>query len=441
MKSQVTKLHSFFLILIAPLIAMAGVSDPSYSQVNAVAGDYSESLLNHIAAWNKKQTATKERPDTYIEISQRAFYDNIRIVKTELLNDATKLMVVIKSDAYGHGLEMLGNVAEMAGADYFGITENHSLKTMNEMNLSIPIVRLRLASNSELLAVHSRPDVYGEVEEMVGNIQMVRLLSKLGAEHGRNIKIHLNLNSGGMSRNGFDMSVPEIRNQMLSLLKLKNIQVAGIMTHFPNADAIDLDETRSALAVFQEQANWIIENASLNRRNILLHVANTSTTLRLSEAHLDMVRVGSLVFGEKLEKEAPEALQQLMSVYSRVGQINFYPKGSSVGYGSNYTLQRDSYLANIPIGKVNGIPRDLVEVLIGGKRYPTVGNMSMNTTMVDVTDGWKNIASGDEVVIFGKQHQDELRVEDHWLSTISDVHTFIGQLNHNARFAESASSQ
>jgi len=439
MKSQVKKLSSFFLIFMAPLIAMAGVSDPSNAQVHVVAGDYSESLLNHIADWNKHQTATEQRPDTYIEISQRAFYDNIRIVKTEILNDATKLMVVVKSDAYGHGLEMLGNVAEMAGADYFGITENHSLKVMNEMNLGIPIVRLRLASNRELLAVHSRPDLYGEVEEMVGNLQMARLLSKLGAEQGRNIKIHLNLNSGGMSRNGFDMSVPDIRNQILSLLKLKNIQVAGIMTHFPNADAIDLDETRSALAVFEEQANWIIENASLNRRNILLHVANTSTTLRLPEAHLDMVRVGSLVFGEKLEKEAPEALQQLMSVYSRVGQIIFYPKGSSVGYGSNYTLQRDSYLANIPIGKVNGIPRDLVEVLIGGKRYSTVGNMSMNTTMVDITDGRKNIASGDEVVIFGKQNQDELRVEDHWLSTISDVHTFIGQLNHNARFAEAAS--
>jgi alanine racemase len=152
-----------------------------------------------------------------------------------------------------------------------------------------------------------------------------------------------------------------------------------------------------------------------------------------------MVRVGSLVFGEKLEKEAPEALQQLMSVYSKVGQIIFYPKGSSVGYGSNYTLQRDSYLANIPIGKVNGIPRDLVEVLIGGERYPTVGNMSMNTTMVDVTDGWRNIASGDEVVIFGKQNQDEIRVEDHWLGAISDVHTFIGQLNRNARFAKPVS--
>lgn len=439
MNSQIIKLRNSFLFFTALLIAVCCAIDPSYSQVNAMAGNYPQPLLSHIADWNKRQTATKQRPDTYIEIDQRAFYDNIRIVKTELLDKNSKLMVVIKSDAYGHGLEMLGNVAEMAGADYFGITENHSLKTMNEMNLSIPIVRLRLASNNELLTAHSSPDVYGEIEEMVGNIQMAELLSKIGTEQGRNIKIHLNLNAGGMSRNGFDMNVPDIRNQLLSLTRLKNIQVVGIMTHFPNADAADLDETRSALAVFKEQAEWIIDNSNLNRRNILLHVANTSTTLRLPEAHLDMVRVGSLVFGEKLEKEAPDALQQLMSVYSKVGQIIFYPKGSSVGYGSNYTLQRDSYLANLPIGKVNGIPRDLVEVLIGGKRYPTVGNMSMNTTMVDITDGWGEITSGDEVVIFGKQNQDEIRVEDHWLPSISDVHTFIGQLNHNARFTKSFS--
>ena len=439
MNSKIIKLGKSFLFFTVLLIAVGGVNAPSYAQVNTAVENYPEPLLNHIADWNKKQTAQKQRPDTYIVIDQRAFYDNIRLVKTELLNERTKLMVVMKSDAYGHGLEMLGNVAEMAGADYFGITENHSLKIMNKMNLSIPIVRLRLASNNELLTVHSNPDVYGEVEEMIGNSQMAELLSKIGEEQGRNIKIHLNLNAGGMSRNGFDMAVPEIKNQLLSLFRLKNIQVVGIMTHFPNADAIDIDETRSALAVFKEQADWVIENANLNRRNILLHVANTSTTLRLPEAHLDMVRVGSLVFGEKLEKEAPQALQQLMSVYSKVGQINFYPKGSSVGYGSNYTLQRDSYLANIPIGKANGIPRDLVEVLIGGKRYSTVGNMSMNTTMVDITDGWGEITSGDEVVIFGKQNRDEIRVEDHWLPTISDVHTFIGQLNHNARFSKAFS--
>ena len=431
MKTNFTMLRSFFLILALQLIAVNSLS----AQTTA------EALLDHIDDWNREQTSAEQRPNTYIEIDQLAFYENIQLVKTQLLGDNTRLMVVIKSDAYGHSLEMLAGVAEMAGADYFGITENHSLATMQSMQLSTPVVRLRLASDDELVQAHSNRAEYGDVEEMVGNLQMAELLSELGAQQDRNIRIHLNLNAGGMSRNGFDLSVPAIRDQLLALLKLENIQVTGIMTHFPNADAEDITETRTALTNFLKSAQWIIDNGDLDRRGILLHVANTSTTLRLPEAHLDMVRVGSLIFGEKLEKEAPDALQQLMSVYSRIGQVVFYPKGSSVGYGSNYTLQRDSYLANIPIGKVNGIPSDLVEVLVGGNRYPTVGNMSMNTTMIDITDGWEGISSGDEVVVFGRQSQDEIRVEEHWRSTISDVHTFIGQLNRQARFARALSVQ
>lgn len=426
MKTYLIMLPRILLILALQLAAANTLSAQTSPDV----------LLDHITDWNAKQPSKDQRPDTYIEIDQLAFYENIQLVKTQLLSDNTQLMVVIKSDAYGHGLEMLADVAEIAGADYFGITENKSLAIMKTMQLSTPAVRLRLASNDELTEAHSNWAEYGDVEEMIGNMQMAELLSELGAQQARTIKIHLNLNAGGMSRNGFDMSVPAIRDQLLSLLMLKNIQVAGIMTHFPNADAKDLTATRIALTNFMEAADWIIENGELSRSNILLHVANTSATLRLPESHLDMVRVGSLVFGEKLESEAPDALQQLMSVHSRIGQVIFYPAGSTVGYGSNHILQRDSYLANIPIGKVNGIPSSLVEVLVGGNRYPTVGSMSMNTTMIDITDGWEEIRSGDEVVVFGRQSQDEIRVEEHWRSTISDIHTFIGQLNHQTRFAK-----
>ncbi len=436
LKSYVIILRNFFLLFSGPLITLVGLNNYAYSKAAQYPESYPEALLNYIDDWNNKDAGTEPRPNTYVEINQLAFYDNIRLVRSQILNDATKVMIVVKSDAYGHGLKMLGNVAEMAGVDYFGITENSSLKIMNEMALNVPIVRLRLASNDELLMVHSNRDEYGDIEEMVGNLQMAQVLSKLGAEQNRKIKIHLNLNTGGMSRNGFDMNTPKIRDQLLSLLKLENIKIAGIMTHFPNADATNLDKARTSLANFKKRANWIIEKGNLNSQKTLLHVANTSATLRLPEAHLDMVRIGSLVFGEKLEKEAPDALQQIMSVYTKIGQINFYPKGSTVGYGSNYILERDSYLANLPIGKVNGIPPDLVEVLIGGKRYPMVGNMSMNTTMIDVTDGRNEIASGDEVVIFGKQGQDEIRVEDHWLSSISDVHSFIGKLNHDVRYSK-----
>lgn len=431
------KLFNFCLFVPGLLVALEGAYNNAYSQVVTSTEAYPDALISHIDGWNGEQDVIEPRPNTYIEIDQLAFYNNIRLVRSKLLKETTKMMVVVKSDAYGHGLKMLARVAELAGADSFGITENPSLKILNKMALNIPIVRLRLASNDELLTVHSNHNEYGNIEEMVGNIQMAELLSKIGGENNRIIKVHLNLNAGGMSRNGFSMNADNIRDQLLSLLMLNNIEIVGIMTHFPNADAANLDKTRTSLENFKARANWIIEKGNLDRDNILLHVANTSATLRLPEAHLDMVRIGSLVLGEKLEKEAPEELQQIMSVYSKIGQVNYYPKGSSVGYGSNHILGRDSYLANIPIGKINGIPSDLREVLIDGKRYPMVGNMSMNTTMIDVTDGRKTIHSGDEVVVFGRQGTDEINLEEHWLSSISDIHSYIGQLNHNARYSKS----
>ena len=296
MKAKLLKLSSLVLCIALQFLGLGTAS----AQVIDNAEGYPQAVLTYVESWNESRPVPELRPSTYIEIDQLAFYANIRLIKTQILNNSTRLMVVIKSDAYGHGLELLAGVAEMAGADYFGITENSSLLTIQRLELSSPIVRLRLASNDELVAVHSDRELYGDVEEMVGNLQMVELLSRLGEQTGQKIKVHLNLNTGGMFRNGFDMNVLEIREQILSLITLPSIEVAGIMTHFPNADAEDISGTRLAFEEFKDQADWIIENGKLNRDVILLHVANTSTSLRLPEAHLDMVRIGSLAFGEKL---------------------------------------------------------------------------------------------------------------------------------------------
>ena len=143
-----------------------------------------------------------------------------------------------------------------------------------------------------LAALYTDFNKYGDVEEMVGNLQMAQLLSKLAKEQNRTIKIHLNLNAGGMSRNGFDMTVLKIQEEMLSLLKLNNIQITGIMTHFPNADAADLEATRISLEKFKEQANWIIDKGNIKRAKIILHVANTSA--RISSGYCAYWFVGSV---------------------------------------------------------------------------------------------------------------------------------------------------
>jgi alanine racemase len=126
-----------------------------------------------------------------------------------------------------------------------------------------------------------------------------------------------------------------------------------------------------------------------------------------------------------------------MALYSSVGQVMFYPAGSRVGYGSEYQLEKDSYLANIPIGKNNGIPRNLKYVLIHGRKVNTVGAMSMNATMIDVTPFYEQVKSGDQVVFIGKQGNEEITADDIWKSTTVEpwtLHCNVGQLNFENRF-------
>lgn len=346
-------------------------------------------------------------------------------------------MVVVKSDAYGNGIENIGKVSEYAGVDYYGITENKEIIKLRSLDINIPIMRIRLASYQELNTVHSNPELFGEVEEMVGNLQMVRYLSEIAANQNRIIKVHINLNSGEMSRNSFDMHLPRTRDSISSLLKLKNINVTGIMTHFANADAEDLDGLRDLLSEFLDDAEWIISEGGLKKEDVILHVAATALALRLPESHLDMVRLGSIIYGEKIVKEFPYGLKPVMSVYSSVGQIMFYPKGSKVGYGSIHQLEQDSYLANIPIGKNNGLPKNITNALIRGQQVSLVGAMSMNTTMIDVTLLAEKIKCGDEVVFIGTQGDQEISAEDIWESTGVDpstMHCNIGQLNYEDRY-------
>jgi amino-acid racemase len=405
--------------------------------VNQNYGNYPLELINYVQDWSDKLNSSERIADTYVEIDQLAFYDNLQLIKSKIIKPSTKLMVVLKSDAYGHGLELLGKVAEIAGADYIGITENKSILKLKKNNVNTTLMRIRLASNNELTIVHTNPQKFGEVEEMVGNFQMVKHLSEIGKQQKRDIKIHLNLNAGGMSRNGFDMDFPKVKDELKHIFKLKNIKIAGIMTHFPNADAENIDETRNALSKFMEEVSWIISTGNLIREEIILHVANTSTTLRLPKAHLDMVRVGSIIYGEKTEKESPVELKPVMSVYSGVGQILYYPKGSTVGYGSLDTLHIDSYLANIPIGKNNGLPPNIKSALIKGKFFPLTGKMSMNTTMINITGHQNEIQIGDEVVFIGAHGEIEITAEFLWKSTntwISTIHSNIGQLNYEDRY-------
>lgn len=192
---------------------------------------------------------------------------------------------------------------------------------------------------------------------------------------------------------------------------------------------------RERLAKFNEQSQWLIQAANLDRKKLTLHTANSFATIAVPESHLDMVRPGGLIYGDTID--AKPAYKPIMSFKTKVASVQFYPAGTSVGYDGTHTLMRDSYLANLPFGYSDGYRRAFTNkgvVLIGGMRAPVLGKTSMNTTMVDVTDiiAKQPVNINDEVVIYGAQGNariSQAEIEDINEALAADLYTIWGNSN------------
>ena len=231
-----------------------------------------------------------------------------------------------------------------------------------------------------------------------------------------------------MDRNGLALDTESGKADALAIAKLPHLNIVGIMTHFPVEDVADV---KKGVQRFDEQSKWLIQAAKLDRSKLTLHTANSFTTVSVPEGRFDMVRPGALLYGEPI---GGKQLEYVMAFKSRVGSVNSYPKGSTVGYDRTFTLKRDSRLANLPFGYSDGYRRAFTNkghVLIRGHKVPVVGKISMNTTMVDVTD-FPDIQANDEVVIFGKQGKAEIKqseIEEITDVLFADIYTMWGNSN------------
>ncbi len=357
--------------------------------------------MEFIVQNNKESRFIKPYAPTQVILNTKAFLKNLKIAQQRFSH--TNIMAIMKSDAYGFKISNLIDSVKKVGIKYCGVGENQEILTLRENGFNQTIMRVRQATTGEIEDILKHLDIYQEVQEMVGNLDLAILMNLIAKKYNKIIPIHLNLNSTCMGRNGLDLSTASGMQDLEEILKLKNLKIVGIMSHFPNASAKDSIYIKKGLETFKNEASFVIKKGGLNRGEILLHIAATSAALKLPDSHLDMIRLGSFIYGEKTETQSPAELEYILTLKSQVTAKMFFPKGSTVGYNSKAVLQRDSILANMPFGKVNGIPFNIKQVLIQGKRFNTVGAMSMNTTMVDITDNFKGISEGDEVIIVGRQ--------------------------------------
>ncbi len=362
----------------------------------------------------------------WVEVDLSRFRGNLRAIRGHL-PPSCELILVLKSDAYGHGTLELAKAAQEEGLlGRIGIATNEEARWLREAGFDNPITKL----------VPSLPDELEEsvalgIEEIVSDFPTVKRLGEIAGKRKRQARVHFGLDTG-MGRKG--VLDTEAVGPLLEMAAVSGVEVIGMMTHFPNADYADKTFTREQIASYVRVRDQL---ARQGLRINLCHVANSAALLDLPESHLDAVRAGLILYGmyPSEHDRRLEGIQPVMSFHTRVVLVRKLPQGRSVGYTRSYITPSERMIATLPLGYNDGYFRHLsnkAQVLIRGKRAPVVGVVSMNLVTVDVTEIPK-VQVGDEVVLFGEQGREAITAEEFgaWAGTINyEVTTRIGTRNH-----------
>ena len=243
-------------------------------------------------------------------------------------------------------------------------------------------------------------------------------MARYAADQGLTSEVHIEVDTG-MGRTG--VFADDALALITTLSKLAGIRVGGLFTHFPSSDT-DVDFTREQIAAFNKLV------ADMKSRGVdipLLHSANSAAIVVHDEAHLQMVRPGLVLYGYLPDGTPRDAITApVLQWKSHIAQLRRVPKGHSISYLRTFRAERDTLMAVVPVGYGHGYPLRLSSkghMLVAGQKAPILGRVTMDMTMIDLTDIATPPALGDEVVIIGPQGQARVSADDiaSWAGTIS----------------------
>lgn len=343
---------------------------------------------------------------SYVEVNLAAFRHNVGIARSRV-GAAVKLMAVVKSNAYGHGVLPCARAAMQAGADALGVaTAAEALELRNLVEFAkTPILVMAPTTPDEARELQN-----ADVAVAIGGMELLAAHLKIAAERGKAARLHIQIDTG-IGRDGFrfdDLS-------WLDVAVKHRGHVEGLFQHFAVADGISADEI--AFTNLQcDRFDAVVARARAEGLMPVIHAANSGAVLRHPRAHYDMVRPGIMLYGAE-PADQPQLCPDLMPVatlHSEIGSIKVVQPGDSISYGRQYTAQREERIAVLPIGYGDGYPRKFsnqFHVLIHGRRVPIRGRVCMDQIMVDVT-GIPDAQIGDDVVLYGRQGEAEIRLEE-----------------------------
>ena len=354
-----------------------------------------------------ESTMNFTRRAVWAQIDLDAAAHNMRQIRKHVGPDV-KIAAVVKANAYGHGSVELAKTFAENGADCFAVSsldEAVELRRYAHIDNEIFILGHTDARRTEELLTY-------DIETAVFNLKNAEFFSQEARRLGKTLRVHIAVDTG-MSRVGFqvnEFSVSEIK----TIAALPNIEIRGMFTHFAVSDMKDKTFTREQYGHFR----WMCKRMEEEGIHIALrHCCNSAAVLELPEYYCDMVRPGIIMYGCEPSPEIdikPYDLRPVMSLRCCIAHVKLIDAGATVSYGRHYKAPSRRKIATLPAGYADGYSRILsgkVDVLYHGHRVPQVGAICMDQCMIDVS-GEANVHAGDEVVLFGRQGDSFIPIEE-----------------------------
>ncbi len=345
----------------------------------------------------------------WAEVDLDAIALNLHNLKAHITK-GTKIMAVVKADAYGHGVEHVSRILEENGVDCFAVSSLSEAIQLRRLGRTLPILILGYTPPecaADLAEHHLTQTVYSP--------EYALALSQAAEQANCNVTCHIKLDVG-MGRLGFNAKSDNCTLQVEQAVALPALSFTGIYTHFPSAD-LDGDETgtvtKAQIALFTSRVNKLKEKDIAFK---ICHCCNSAGSIAFPEGHLDMVREGISLYGlcPSEELKSKVALTPAMTLKTVVSMVKTLHKGDTVSYGRTVTLQEDRRVATVCIGYADGYPRALSSkgyMLINGKKAPVLGRVCMDQLLLDVTD-IEGVTMGTEVTVFGREGNSVLPLEE-----------------------------
>ncbi len=340
-----------------------------------------------------------------VKIDLSAIEENLGQVR-KLIRPETRIMGIVKSDAYGHGLVQVSRTLERNGVDFLGVSFLHEAMELRENGIRLPIAILCGMDSAEDAGIVLEKDL----TPVIFDTGFAEILSKEAERRGKRADIHIKIDTG-MGRLGFHHE--DTGKVLKRIMEYPFLNIGGLMSHFSSADEPDSEFTDLQTARFRKAID-ISREIGLNLT--LNHLANSAGIMSHRDSHFDMVRPGIMLYGglPSPDYPAPVHLKPVMEFKARVLQIRDFCGDMPVSYGRRYYTNGNKKIAVISCGYADGIPRSLSnkgEVLIGGRRNRIAGTVCMNITECDIT-GLAGIKPGDECVIIGTQKGESITGDD-----------------------------